>query len=64
MTLRTLSNRLAPSELRNDLQAPLIGATLEAVFDAAVIGQTARPVILSLNGQPVASVIFDFSKLD
>ena len=49
---------------RNDLQAPLIGATLEAVFDAAVVGQTARPVILSLNGQPVASVIFDFSKLD
>jgi len=49
---------------RNDLHAPLIGATLEAVFDAAVIGQTARPVILSLNGQPVASVIFDFSKLD
>jgi hypothetical protein len=41
-----------------------MGATLEAVFDAASVAQTVRPVRLSLAGQDVARVTIDFAKLE
>lgn len=47
-----------------DFFAPLMGATLEAVFDAASVAQTVRPVRLSLAGQDVARVTIDFAKLE
>jgi hypothetical protein len=49
---------------RGDFNAPLIGATIEAVFDARSIGQTARPVGVSLAAQVVASVTIDFARLE
>jgi hypothetical protein len=49
---------------RGDFYAPLIGATIDAVFDAAPIGDTVRPVRLSLAGQEVARVTIDFAKLE
>jgi len=49
---------------RGDNNAPLVGATLEAVFSASTIGQTARPVILSLDRKTEASVLVDFGRLE
>ena len=49
---------------RGDRNAPLMGATIEAVFDAPSVGQTARPVSVSLAGQAVASVTIDFARLE
>lgn len=46
-----------------DFNAPLVGATLEAVFNSSTIGQTAGHAILSLEGKQVASVTIDFSTL-
>jgi hypothetical protein len=46
-----------------DFNAPLVGATLEAVFNSSTVGQTARQAILSLEGKQVASVTIDFSTL-
>ena len=47
-----------------DFNAPLTGATIEAVFDAQSVGQSARPVSVSLAAQSVASVTIDFARLD
>jgi hypothetical protein len=47
-----------------DFNAPIMGATIEGIFDAASVGQTARPVIVSLAGQDVARVTVDFAKLE
>jgi hypothetical protein len=47
-----------------DFNAPLVGATLEAVFQSSTIGQTARPAILSLDGKQVASVTIGFATLE
>jgi hypothetical protein len=44
--------------------APMTGANIEAVFDAASIGQTARPVSVTLADQELARVMFDFAKLE
>jgi hypothetical protein len=60
---RTPINALL-SGRRGDFNAPLVGATLEAVFNSTTIGQAARPVILSLEGKPVVSVTVDFATLD
>jgi hypothetical protein len=60
---RTPINALL-SGRRGDRNAPLVGATLEAVFNSSIVGQGVRPVILSLDGQPVASVTIDFSRID
>jgi hypothetical protein len=49
---------------RSDTAAPIIGATVEAVFDASSVGQTAKPALLSLEGKPVAIVTIDFARLD
>jgi hypothetical protein len=49
---------------RGDFNAPLMGATIEAVFDARSVGRTARPLSVSLTAQPVARVTIDFAKLE
>ena len=48
----------------HDWSAPLLGATIESVFDAVSVGDTVRPVRLSLDGKDVARVSIDFSKLE
>jgi hypothetical protein len=53
-----------PSGKRGDLSTPLTGATIEAVFDAAPVGQTVRPVMVMLAGQEVARVTIDFARLE
>ena len=47
-----------------DFNAPLMGATIEAVFDARSVGQAARPVSVSLAARAVASVTIDFARLE
>jgi len=49
---------------RGDTNAPLIGATLEAVFNAATIGQAPRPMILTLERKAEASILIDFGRLE
>jgi hypothetical protein len=44
--------------------APMTGAIIEAVFDAASIGQRARPVSIRLAEQDLARVTIDFAKLE
>lgn len=44
--------------------APLLGALIETVFDAASIGETMRPVRVLMNGQTIARVSIDFSRLE
>jgi hypothetical protein len=46
------------------LNAPLMGATIEAVFNAVAVGQTVRPVSVSLAARFVASVAIDFGRLE
>ena len=53
-----------PSGRRGDVSTPLIGATIEALFDAASVGQTVRAVIIMLDGQEVARVTIDFARLE
>jgi len=53
-----------PSGKRNDRSTPMTGATIEAVFDAAPVGQTVRPVMVRLSGQEIARVTIDFARLE
>jgi hypothetical protein len=53
-----------PSGRPGDFSAPLMGATIEAVFDARSVGQAARPVSVSLAARAVASVPIDFGRLE
>jgi hypothetical protein len=48
----------------NDRNAPLVGATLDALFTSSTVGQTALPVVVSLEQKPVASVMIDFARLE
>ena len=47
-----------------DFNAPLMGATIETVFDAAAIGQSRRPVTVWLPSREVARVSIDFTRLE
>jgi hypothetical protein len=47
-----------------DVFAPLLGATIESVFDAASIGEATRWVSVSSEGQLLTRVAVDFSKLE
>jgi hypothetical protein len=53
-----------PSGKRGDFSTPLMGATIEALFDAALIGQTVRPVLVRLAGHEIARVTIDFARLE
>jgi hypothetical protein len=43
---------------------PVIGGIVEAIFDAAAIGNTTRPVIVRWKGDELADVLFDFAGLE
>ncbi len=47
-----------------DFFAPILGAALEAVFDAAQVDHAARPVRLSLDGKEIARTTIDFARLE
>jgi hypothetical protein len=47
-----------------DFNAPLMGATIETVFDAAALGQSRRPVTVWLPSREVARVSIDFTRLE
>lgn len=49
---------------RGDRNAPLLGTIVEAAFNAADVGQGARPVRVSLRGEVVAAATIDFSRLE
>lgn len=42
----------------------LAGADVDAVFDAAEIGQTRRRIVISLQGKELAAASFDFASID
>jgi hypothetical protein len=45
-------------------QAALVGATVEGVFDAALIGRTERTVVLRLDGKPLVNTRLDFRAVE
>jgi hypothetical protein len=42
----------------------LIGATLESTIPAQQIGQTSRPVAVTLDGKEIARVTVEFKRID
>jgi len=42
----------------------LVGALLEADFDAAAVGATSRDVVVICEGRDVARAAIDFSRLE
>ena len=76
MTSRSISRILVPVDIvrtpitallsgkTGDFNAPLIGATIEAIFDTRSLDPAARPVSVLLAAQPVARVTIDFAKLE
>jgi hypothetical protein len=42
----------------------LAGVDVEAVFDAAEIGQTRRRIVIGLQGKELAAAAFDFASID
>ena len=49
---------------KGDFNAPLMGATIEAIFDTRSLDPAARDVSVLLEAQPVARVPIDFAKLE
>lgn len=49
---------------KGDFNTPLMGATIEAIFDTRSLDPAARVVSVLLAGQPVASVTIDFATLE
>jgi hypothetical protein len=47
-----------------DQAAPLMGAVVESVFDATIVGQTERTVTFKLNGKVLAAPRINFAQLD
>jgi hypothetical protein len=45
-------------------QVPIIGAVAEAVFDAALIGQTERTATLTLDGKVLLRTALDFARVE
>jgi hypothetical protein len=49
---------------RSREQLPVVGAMVEAVFDAVAVGQTSRTVVVRLQSKDLASVAIDFGLLN
>jgi hypothetical protein len=49
---------------KGDLNTPLMGATIEAIFDTTTLDPAARLVSVLLAAQPVATVTIDFARLE
>jgi hypothetical protein len=61
--IRTPITALA-SGRKGDFNTPLMGATIEAIFDTRSLDPAARLVNVALAAQPVASVTIDFARLE
>jgi hypothetical protein len=61
--IRTPINAL-PSGRRGDVSAPLMGATIETVFNAATAGQGNRPFTIRLAGRDVKRIDVDLSVVE
>jgi len=62
----TLALSSAPGRRGTGLQShqAILGATLEAVFEAAAIGQRSQAIRLTLQGEMVKEVTADFARLE
>ena len=49
---------------KGDFNTPLMGATIEAIFDTTALDPAARLVRVSLAAQPVATATIDFARLE
>ena len=49
---------------KGDFNTPLMGATIEAIFDTTSLDPAARLVSVSLAAQPVATATIDFARLE
>lgn len=61
---RTTPTWSLPFKTRQGDQTALMGATLEIDLAASDVGQTSHKATLTLNGQNIAGVTIDFSRLD
>jgi hypothetical protein len=62
-TIRTPITAIA-SGRRGDQFTPLLGATIEAIFDPRSVGQTTRPVSVVMEGLELVRVPVDFTRLE
>lgn len=68
--LASLDRRITPrsslpySGRGGAMTTSLVGATIEADFDAEGVGQTSRPAVVMCNGRDVARTVIDFSRLE
>src|SRR5436309_154602 len=61
---RTPLYALAGPNQKPGASAPLVGATVEADFDAATVGQATRPVRVMLEGKEIVRTMVDFGRLE
>jgi hypothetical protein len=61
---RTSPRSSLPYSNRGAMTTSLVGALLEADFDAAAIGTTSRDVVVMCEGRDVARTAIDFSRLE
>jgi len=60
---RTTPLSSLPYSSRGTMVTSLVGATIEADFDAGPVGQTSRSVVVTCDGKDVARAVIDFSRL-
>jgi hypothetical protein len=48
----------------NTGSAPFVGAVAEGVFDARLLGKTARIVTIKLGGKEIGAVRLDFGRVE
>jgi hypothetical protein len=61
---RTSPRSSLPYSSRGKTTTSLVGASLEADFDAAAVGTTSRDVVVMCEGRDVARTAIDFSRLE
>jgi hypothetical protein len=61
---RTSPRSSLPYSSRGTMTTSLLGALLEADFDAAAVGTTSRDVVVMCEGRDVARTAIDFSRLE
>jgi hypothetical protein len=74
LTLLGASGELRPTGMLRDQlytptalpgqAAPVLGAIIEAVFDAELVGQSRRTAIIRMEGKELTRVEFDFGAID
>jgi len=60
----TTKGVFAPPASKNNKATPILGAIGNAIFDAALVGQGARPVIVVLESSELFRTTIDFGKLE